>query len=130
VSVVLQINYVPGAAMSRWSPEQALDVARQIATVPGLHWKLWVRDETEGTCGGIYLFATEASARAWESRAKALFAGFGAIGVTAQLLSVDEAQSEATRAPLPGHHCVSGNLGQPTTLSGPTLAEEHARATP
>jgi hypothetical protein len=61
VSVFLQISYVSGAAMSRWSPEQALDVARQIATVPGLHWKFWVRDETEGTCGGIYLFAAAAS---------------------------------------------------------------------
>ena len=97
MSVVLQIRYAPGAG----SPEKTLDVAQQIAAVPGLHWKLWVGNAAEGTSGGIYLFATEASARAFESQARPMLAAFGATDVAIELLSVNEALSAATRAPLP-----------------------------
>jgi hypothetical protein len=102
MSVILEIAYVPSNAMLRWSQRQALDIACRIAAVPGLHWKLWARDEKEGVWTDIHLFGTEASARVWEREAKALLAGYGAIGVTSTLLLVDEAQSTATRGPIPG----------------------------
>jgi hypothetical protein len=98
MSVVLQINYTPDPAMPKWSAQRARDVALQIAAIPVLHWELLVQCETEGTWGGIYLFETEASARAWEVDARSLLARIGATSVLTQLLLVlaDEAQGEPT----------------------------------
>ena len=98
MSVVLQINYTPDPAMPKWSAQQARDVALQISAIPVLHWELLVQCETEGTRGGIYLFETEASARAWKVHARSLLARIGATSVLTQQLLVlpDEAQGEPT----------------------------------
>jgi hypothetical protein len=101
MSVVLQIKYAPGAPAHRWSPEQAHDVAQRIAAIPVLHWELWIQCETEGTWGGMYLFETEASARAWENQVRTLLAGIGAVDVVTQVLYVDEIETGVERAPLP-----------------------------
>ena len=113
MSVILQISYVPGSAMLAWSPEQSLEMARQMAVVPGLRWKLWTRDEAEGVWCGIYLFGAESAARVWERQAKALLARFGAIGITSQLFAVDEMQSRATRAPIPVGDNINRTVRQP-----------------
>jgi hypothetical protein len=36
MSVVMQINYAPGAATPKWSPERARDVALRLAALPVL----------------------------------------------------------------------------------------------
>jgi hypothetical protein len=98
MSVVLQINYTPNPAMPKWSAEQARQAALQIAAIPVLNWELLVQCETEGTWGGIYMFETEASARAWEVHARSLLARIGATSVLTQplLILADEAQGEPT----------------------------------
>jgi hypothetical protein len=96
MSVVMQINYAPGAATPKWSPEQARDVPLRLAALPVMNWELWIQCETEGTWGGMYLFETEASAHAWEIQARSLLAEIGATRVLTQVLYSDEAQSEAT----------------------------------
>jgi len=65
---------------------------------PRIALELLVQCETEGTWGGIYLFETEASARAWEVHALSLLARIGATSVLSQPLLVlaDEAQGEPT----------------------------------
>lgn len=40
-------------------------VAKSIAAVPGLHWKVWPWNDGERVGGGIYLFADDASAKAF-----------------------------------------------------------------
>jgi hypothetical protein len=56
-------------ATTRTSPGAILDgatgPARAIAAVPGLVWKIWIIDETAAELGGVYLFASRASAQAY-----------------------------------------------------------------
>jgi rhodanese-related sulfurtransferase len=62
---ILQINFrfndVTGAELQQaWLP-----AAQPIADTPGLRWKVWLVNEAERECGGIYLFDDEASVQAF-----------------------------------------------------------------
>ena len=61
---IVQINFkfnVP-----RRDYEQAVSpLAGEIAAVAGLHWKVWLMNETESEAGGIYLFDDEAMVEAY-----------------------------------------------------------------
>lgn len=62
---ILQIN-LKFSGVSRAQLEEAwLPAAQPIADTPGLRWKIWLVNEEERECGGIYLFDDEASARAF-----------------------------------------------------------------
>ena len=48
--------------MSRADYEGAVSpLVSDYAAVPGLHWKIWLMNETESEAGGIMLFDSEAS---------------------------------------------------------------------
>lgn len=40
-------------------------MAQVFIDVPGLEWKIWLRNEEAGTAGGVYLFADEGAAQAF-----------------------------------------------------------------
>lgn len=62
---ILQINFT-FSGLSRAELEQAwLPAAQPIADTPGLCWKVWLVNEAEGGCGGVYLFADEAAVQAF-----------------------------------------------------------------
>jgi rhodanese-related sulfurtransferase len=62
---ILQINFKFGG-VSRPELEQGwLPAAQPIADTPGLRWKVWLVNEAEHECGGVYLFDDEESARAF-----------------------------------------------------------------
>ena len=57
---ILQINMkykIPADVLSK----AFMDLAKPIADVKGLEWKVWLHDPEKKTCGGIYLFKDEAS---------------------------------------------------------------------
>lgn len=62
---ILQINFefngVSGAELQQaWLP-----AAQPIADTPGLRWKVWLVNEGERGCGGIYLFDDETAVQAF-----------------------------------------------------------------
>lgn len=58
---ILQINFT-FSGISRGELEAAwLSAAQPIAETPGLCWKVWLMNEQEHECGGVYLFDDEAS---------------------------------------------------------------------
>ena len=62
---ILQINFT-FSGISRTELEQAwLPAAQPIADTPGLRWKVWLMNETEHECGGIYLFDDAAAVEAF-----------------------------------------------------------------
>lgn len=62
---ILQINFT-FSGVSRSELEQAwLPAAQPIADTPGLCWKVWLVNEAEDGCGGIYLFDDEAAVQAF-----------------------------------------------------------------
>lgn len=101
---LLQVNY--RRELPNSDEEQAqrlLAAAEEIAKVSGLLWKIWLYDDESHLAGGIYLFDTEANARAWGDGpmepALAAFPGFDA--VTKHYFDVDETLSAITNGPLP-----------------------------
>jgi hypothetical protein len=67
--------------------ENLLHASDAIAALPGLVWKVWTYNDAERVAGGIYLFDSEAHARAWGD-------------VRTEYYDVDEHLSARTRAPL------------------------------
>lgn len=62
---ILQINFT-FSGVSRAELEQAwLPAAQPIAETPGLRWKVWLMNEAERECGGVYLFDDAASVEAF-----------------------------------------------------------------
>jgi hypothetical protein len=77
--------------------------AHVIAKQPGLLWKIWIGEPSRSEVGGIYLFESDAAARAFVEGP--IFAQIkqnpGFTRVEAKLFDVDLHNSTITRAPLP-----------------------------
>ena len=100
---LLVVRY--GRALARDDAGQAaafLGAAEKIAGVPGLRWKLWAYDDQERRAESIYLFETEAQARAWGDgpMVPALSSHAGISDIEVRYYDVDERLSAVTRAPL------------------------------
>ena len=61
---LLQINYKLESSVSDFM-KASEPVAAAIADVPGLRWKIWLRDDTVEEGGGIYLFEDAASRQSY-----------------------------------------------------------------
>ena len=55
---ILQINYRLDSPVSHFLNESG-PVARILSGVPGLRWKIWLKNERENEGGGLYLFENE-----------------------------------------------------------------------
>lgn len=86
-----------------WGPalaEACRDLAADIATEPGLHWKLWGEDPAGGHASGEYLFDSREHAQRYLDKHRPRLAGFGVKQVHARLYDVNAPLSAVTRAPL------------------------------
>jgi hypothetical protein len=82
--------------------ENLLHAADGVAALPGLVWKIWTYNDAEQAAGGVYLFDSEAHARAWgDGTVQAALARLPGVGdVQTSYYDVDEKLSAITRAPL------------------------------
>jgi hypothetical protein len=82
--------------------ENNLHAADSIAGLPGLVWKIWTYNDAEGVAGGVYLFESEANARAWgDGTVQAALSQMpGISNVETSYYDVDEKLSAITRAPI------------------------------
>jgi hypothetical protein len=97
MSVILQVNYT-------WDVEE--DVANRVADnaaqyndIPGLQWKLWIRDPETKTSGGIHLFTDRESAlRYFEDVALPVISGIAeATNLEWKILGINEEASRLNR---------------------------------
>lgn len=97
MSVILQVNYT-------WDVEE--DVANTVADnaeryndIPGLQWKLWIRDPETKTSGGIHLFTDRESARSYfEDVALPVITNLeGARDIDWKILGINEQASRINR---------------------------------
>ncbi len=84
--------------------DRAVTIARayeHTRSLPGMVWKVWLRDRETGRGGGIYLFEDRETAQAWVDES---FAGQPAqpwtSNLTYELLTIDEELSTITKAHL------------------------------
>lgn len=61
---IVQINFTTTMTKDEHDAG-ASQVAARLTEVPGLIWKIWLRDEEIGGAGGIYLFESAEAARAY-----------------------------------------------------------------
>jgi hypothetical protein len=107
MSIILQVNFIPGPGQAAQSPADKLEAAHRIAELPGLAWKVWIQATEGETRGGIYLFDTLANARDWgERQLRPRLEDGGAREISLRYFDVNEAPSRVTRAPLDAHAAV------------------------
>jgi hypothetical protein len=82
--------------------DNMLHAAGGIAGLPGLVWKIWTYNDSETAAGGVYLFDSEANARAWgDGTVQAALSQMpGISNVQTSYYDIDEKLSGITRAPL------------------------------
>lgn len=106
---LLQITFCNPNKPTAEQKAAAWERAHKIASFPGLLWKIWIADEQADPpiLGGTYLFADEASAKAYlaspipdDIRDMPKF--------SAQIFGVEEDFSAVTRAPLSMSNNTSG----------------------
>ena len=98
---ILQVNMkfsIPRADLEK----AYLDVAKPIADVPGLRWKVWLMNEAEHEAGGIYLFESEVAAQSYLAGpiVSALKASPAVSNISAKLFDVLESHTAITRGPV------------------------------
>ncbi|CAG1014944.1 Putative monooxygenase YdhR [Burkholderiaceae bacterium] len=80
--------------------EACRDLAADIATEPGLRWKMWGEDPESGHASGEYLFDCREHAQRYLDKHLPRLAAFGATEVHARLFDINAPLSAATRAPV------------------------------
>ncbi|CDX51475.1 conserved hypothetical protein [Mesorhizobium plurifarium] len=78
--------------------EAARGLARDIATEPGLVWKIWLEDQAAGHAGGIYLFENAADAERYREKHERRLSAMRLSGVTANAFCVNSELSVLTMA--------------------------------
>ena len=125
---ILQINFT-FSGISRSELEAAwLPAAQPIAETPGLRWKVWLMNENEHECGGIYLFDDEASVQAFLNGPIVAATKDAPIlsNASVKIFGMMEAHTVITRGPV-GDRVPAAN-GKAKTFGA--MAEEAHRAVP
>ena len=97
---ILQVNY--RCSLSRQAFEETLaPSANDLATFPGLRWKIWLVNEEQGSYGGIHLFDDQASVDAYLSQVIEDLKGHPAVSdVTSRTFDIVEKPSLVMHAPI------------------------------
>jgi hypothetical protein len=67
---ILQINYTWDLPPEEQAIYSTVESARALNDVPGLRWKIYIRNLDNMQAGGIYLFDDEDTATAWAAQAR------------------------------------------------------------
>ena len=81
--------------------EELSDMARSILDEPGFIWKIWTEKESEQVAGGIYLFESEETAKAYLNKHTKRLKDLGVQEVNAKILDVNDKLSLIDKGPIP-----------------------------
>ncbi|GGS10212.1 monooxygenase [Streptomyces humidus] len=76
------------------------DLAESINDEPGMIWKIWTENSKTSAAGGVYLFASEADARAYLTKHTARLQEWGITGNGSRIFEVNGPLSAVNGAPL------------------------------
>ena len=97
---LLQIDFAYAGPWARDMAVALRPLAEEIASMPGLCWKIWIEDETARRAGGIYLFADQNALEAYLRRHTERLAALGIRDVEVRVRDVNDALGAISRAPL------------------------------
>ena len=75
------------------------DLAKSILDEPGFIWKIWTEKESEQIAGGIYLFESEETAKAYLSKHTKRLKDLGVQQINAKILDVNDELSSIDKGP-------------------------------
>jgi len=101
VATLLQIDFPFPGPFGEEMTAALTDLAESITKEPGLIWKVWTENEREKEAGGIYLFETEETAKAYLKMHTARLRQFGVVEVNAKTFDVNKPLTEITQGSTP-----------------------------
>ena len=101
---ILQVNFNYDISEEELARRSTPERAKMFLTLPGLRWKVWIRDTQRRESGGIYLFDDREAAQAYLDGpiVAAMKSMPDSTNLTTKLFEVREEVSAVTRAPLGG----------------------------
>lgn len=98
-AVLLQVNFDLDFSANEGRTDTIERAHKHANEMPGLIWKVWLRDPASGRGGGLYLFKDRASAEAWGvGRMETMETRMPwCTNVTWEYFEVDEELTRATR---------------------------------
>jgi rhodanese-related sulfurtransferase len=99
-ATILQINFDYDGSWAEYEEANAAG-AGQIAGVPGLRWKIWLKNAATSEAGGIYLFHDEAAATEFATLAAGMLAEMPQVAnASIKQFGVIESLTAVTRGPI------------------------------
>jgi predicted small metal-binding protein len=100
-ATILQINFNFGGSWAEYEAGNAAGAA-QIAGIPGLGWKIWLKNAATGEAGGIYLFHDATAAQGFATQVAGMLKEMpGISNISIKQFGVIESLTAITRGPLP-----------------------------
>ena len=128
-ATILQINFDYDGSWTEYEDANAAG-ASQIAGVPDLAWKIWLKNAATGEAGGIYLFHDDAAAQGFAAQAAAMLGDFPHVtDVNIKQFGVIEALTAVTRGPIApaGRAATFGQMAAEALAVVPSLTPAEAR---
>ena len=100
MATILQVDFPFQGPWGEDAVPALSDLANLITQTPGLRWKIWTENPSEGVSGGVYCFDDEASARAYMAEHEARLTNFGITGIRALFLDANEGLTAINGGPL------------------------------
>jgi hypothetical protein len=100
VATLLQIDFPMAGPWGKEMTAVFTPLAEDIASTPGLRWKIWTENREAGEGGGVYLFDDAAAARAYLEMHTQRLHGFGITGIRAKAFDVNEGLTAIDRGPV------------------------------
>lgn len=100
MNFLVQVDFPYSGPFGKEMSEAMQSLAEDIATEPGLVWKIWTESEKEKMAGGIYLFDNEADACRYIDKHTARLSAFGISDIRALVFTTNDPLSRIDRAPL------------------------------
>lgn len=100
MTILVQFDFAFDGPWGEQFTSACHDLAQDIATEPGLIWKLWGENQETGRASGVYLFDTPENAEAYVIKHRPRLATFGVTDPGGSTFSLNLPLSRLTRAPL------------------------------
>ncbi|WP_256473621.1 monooxygenase [Aliidiomarina quisquiliarum] len=97
---LLQVDFAFNGPFGAEMAAALTDLAASITQEPGFIWKIWTENESAQEAGGIYLFESEATAKAYLAMHSARLKNLGVTEVNGKVFDVNTPLSQITKGPL------------------------------
>ncbi len=125
-SNIVQINFNFASTRSEYEVA-CLPSAPQLASMPGLNWKIWLMNEADREGGGLYLFDDAQIAESFAQQIAEVLAEMGFANISIKLFEPIETLTAITRGPVAPRATTFGQMAAGALAAVPTISPVAAR---